>query len=41
MPDHIHLALKGNIALSPEEIALGFLNNLAFVMGYNRVWKDE
>ncbi|MBL7076973.1 MAG: transposase [Kiritimatiellae bacterium] len=41
MPDHVHVALKGNIALSPEEIALAFLNNLAFVMGRNRVWKDE
>jgi REP element-mobilizing transposase RayT len=41
MPDHTHVAIKGNIALSPEEIAMSFLNNLAFVMGRNRVWKDE
>ncbi|MDP6631082.1 MAG: transposase [Kiritimatiellia bacterium] len=41
MQDHTHVALKGNIALSPEEIALSFLNNLAFGMGRNRVWKDE
>ncbi len=41
MPDHVHVAVKGNIELSPEEIALSYLNNLAFVMGRNRVWKDE
>ena len=41
MPDHIHLALRGNIEHSPLEIGLGFLNNLAFVLGYNRCWSEE
>ncbi len=41
MPDHVHLAIKGNVEMSPDEIALSFLNNLAFLMGQNRVWKDE
>jgi len=41
MPDHVHLALRGNIEHSPMEIGLAFQNNLAFVLGYNRVWSDE
>ncbi len=41
MPDHVHVALRGNIEHSPMEIGLAFLNNLAFVLGYNRVWSDE
>lgn len=41
MPDHLHLALRGNIEHSPLEIGLGFLNNLAFVLGYNRCWSEE
>jgi len=32
MPDHLHVALRGNIAESPAEIALAFMNNTAFVM---------
>ena len=40
MPDHLHVAMRGNPELSPEDIALGFLNNLAFVLGRNRVWAD-
>jgi REP element-mobilizing transposase RayT len=41
MPDHVHLALRGNIEHSPLEIGLGFLNNLAFALGYNRCWSEE
>lgn len=33
MPDHLHLALRGNIQHSPNEIALQFLNNLAYRLG--------
>ncbi len=40
MPDHVHMALRGTVEASPEEIALGFLNNLAFLLGRNRVWQD-
>ena len=40
MPDHIHAAMRGNAELSPEEIALAFQNNLAFVLGQRRVWED-
>ena len=39
LPDHVHLALRGNIEQSPEEIALAYLNNLAYVMKQNAVWQ--
>ena len=41
MPDHIHIALRGNIEYSPQKIALSFLNNLSYVFGYNKVWSEE
>ena len=39
MPDHTHLALRGNIKRSPEQIALAFQNGLARAAGC-RVWQD-
>ena len=33
VPDHIHTALRGNISHSPEEVALKFLNNVAYALG--------
>jgi REP element-mobilizing transposase RayT len=41
MPDHLHLALGGNINDSPEKIALGFQNNLAYLLGQVRLWRDS
>lgn len=41
MPDHLHLALRGDLAHSPHEIALSFQNNLAYRLGQIRVWEDE
>lgn len=41
MPDHVHVALRGELTQSPEDIALAFLNNLSYVMGYNRCWSWE
>ncbi len=41
MPDHLHLAVRGAVDQSPEEIALAFLNNLSYVLGYNRCWSWE
>ncbi len=41
MPDHLHIALRGDIEHSPQKIALSFLNNLSYVFGYNRVWSAE
>ena len=40
IPDHLHLALRGHIEQSPQEIALGFQNNLAYTMGQQRIWQD-
>ena len=39
MPDHVHMALRGNIERSPEEIALAFQNRLSRAAGC-RVWQD-
>lgn len=41
MPDHIHLPLRGNIEHSPQEIALSYLNNLSYLMGFNECWSRE
>jgi len=38
MPDHLHAAIRGNIKQSPQEIALAFQNNLAYVLGQVRLW---
>ena len=40
MPDHVHLALRGDHEYSPEAIALKFQNNLAFMFGETRVWRE-
>jgi REP element-mobilizing transposase RayT len=39
LPDHLHLAIRGNVAQSPEDIALSFLNNLAYVLGQRPWWE--
>ncbi|MCF6175354.1 MAG: transposase [Victivallaceae bacterium] len=41
LPDHIHIALKGNPELSPYEIGLSFMNNLSYVLGFNWTWSNE
>jgi REP element-mobilizing transposase RayT len=41
MPDHIHVSLRGNIDQSPQEIALAFLNNLAFALGQKPIWQPS
>ena len=38
MPDHVHMAMRGAIEESPQEIALGFQNNLAYLLGQVRIW---
>jgi REP element-mobilizing transposase RayT len=40
MPDHMHVALRGDIRQSPQEIALSFQNNLAYLLGQKRLWND-
>jgi REP element-mobilizing transposase RayT len=39
MPDHLHIALRGNIAESPAEIALACMNNSAYAVGQNAIWQ--
>ena len=41
MPDHLHIALGADIKLSPEDTALCFMNNLAFMMGRNLIWEEK
>ena len=39
MPDHLHMALRGNIEFAPETIALSFMNNLAYALGQKPLWQ--
>ncbi len=39
LPDHVHLAFRGAIEQAPEEIALAFLNNLAYLLGQRPLWQ--
>lgn len=39
MPDHVHIALRGDIEQSPEKTALAFMNNLAYLQGQNAIWE--
>jgi REP element-mobilizing transposase RayT len=41
MPDHLHIALRGNVEDSPEDIALSFQNNLAYLAGGCRIWEHN
>jgi REP element-mobilizing transposase RayT len=40
LPDHLHLALRGNIEHSPEEIALAFLNGLSSAVSQRPIWEN-
>jgi len=39
LPDHIHLTLGCDIADSPEEVALGYLNNCAYAYGMKPMYR--
>jgi len=41
MPDHVHIALRGNLEHSPEQIALAFQNNLAHMLKRGAVWQHS
>ena len=41
VPDHIHISLAGNPKLTPFEIGLSFLNNLAYTLNVGKCWRDE
>jgi len=38
LPDHLHVALRGAIDHSPQDIAMGFLNNTAYAVGQKPIW---
>jgi REP element-mobilizing transposase RayT len=39
LPDHLHLALRGVVTQSPEDIASAFLNNLAYALDQRPWWQ--
>jgi REP element-mobilizing transposase RayT len=39
VPDHVHLAMRGNPEHSAQEIALAFMNNLAYLLGSSPIWE--
>jgi REP element-mobilizing transposase RayT len=40
MPDHLHVALRGDHAQSPNEIVHAFQNDLAYAIGQRHLWED-
>ena len=40
LPDHVHLALGCNLTESPREVALSYLNNLAYAQGQKPVYRS-
>lgn len=40
MPDHLHMALRGDHEQSPNEIVYAFQNNLAHALGQRHLWED-
>jgi REP element-mobilizing transposase RayT len=41
MPDHLHMAVRGNVQQSPESIALGFMNSIADAFGQQLVLRPS
>jgi len=41
LPDHLHVALRGNIALSPQDIVLKLQNDTTITTGRNRIWSSN
>jgi REP element-mobilizing transposase RayT len=41
MPDHIHMALRGDSEHSSEQIALGYLNNLTYMLNELAPWSEN
>ena len=39
LADHVHLVLGCPIEVAPDEVVLGFLNNLAFVQGMRPIYQ--
>ncbi len=40
MPDHLHVALRANLEHSPEDVAVSFQNNLAFMLKKGAIWRS-
>lgn len=40
MPDHLHVALRPSIQESPLDVVFAYQNNLAFLLGQKRLWRD-
>jgi REP element-mobilizing transposase RayT len=40
MPDHLHVALRGDHEESPNQLVFAFQNNLAYAVGMGRIWCD-
>jgi REP element-mobilizing transposase RayT len=41
LPDHLHLTLGCGLESSPEEVALSYLNNLAYALGMKHVFRNS
>ena len=41
MPDHLHVAMRGDHAQSPNDIVFGFQNNISYALNRERIWKDS
>lgn len=41
LPDHLHLALRGDPSQSPNDIVGAYQNNLAYALGQQPVWNDS
>ena len=41
MPDHLHVALRGDIQKAPRVIAASFMNNLAYGVGHMPLWQPS
>jgi hypothetical protein len=39
LPDHLHITIRCKIDESPQEVALSYLNNLAFAQGMPPVFR--
>jgi REP element-mobilizing transposase RayT len=40
MPDHLHVALRPQIADSPLDVAYAYLNNLTYLLNCGRIWQE-
>ena len=41
MPDHLHLVLGGSVEQAPCEVALSYMNNIAYALGQDALWETS